>query len=174
MKTEYKNHTIIVEQDTDCVNPRKDYDQLGKLTCWGRYSYLSDDITVSKTYSPSEYKEELEGKVHLPVYLYEHGMVTISTSPFSCQWDSGQIGYILLEDINLHREFNGNREQALKCLESEIAEFDQYLRGEVYYYQIEGPNGELTSCGGCYGEDYCLEEAKRAVDGMIKYALTKV
>jgi hypothetical protein len=32
--------------------------------------------------------------VVLPLYLYDHSGLTISTSPFSCRWDSGQVGYI--------------------------------------------------------------------------------
>lgn len=30
----------------------------------------------------------------LPLYLYDHGGITIKTNPFSCPWDSGQVGWI--------------------------------------------------------------------------------
>lgn len=32
--------------------------------------------------------------VILPLYLYDHSGITISTGPFSCPWDSGQVGWI--------------------------------------------------------------------------------
>lgn len=32
--------------------------------------------------------------VILPVYLYDHSYLSISTTKFSCQWDSGQVGWI--------------------------------------------------------------------------------
>ena len=38
-------------------------------------------------------KEE-KAIVILPLYLYDHSGITISTAPFSCNWDSGQIGFI--------------------------------------------------------------------------------
>lgn len=39
--------------------------------------------------------------VILPVYMYDHGDLAFSTSPFACRWDSGQVGFIFAtrEDI---------------------------------------------------------------------------
>ena len=52
-----------------------------------------------------KYKEKLwefieERTTIKNVYKYEHGGIALSTSPFNCPWDSGQIGYIyMLKDI---------------------------------------------------------------------------
>ncbi|SNS23209.1 hypothetical protein SAMN05446037_1006135 [Anaerovirgula multivorans] len=35
-----------------------------------------------------------EYAVILPLYLYDHSGITMSSSPFSCQWDSVQVGWI--------------------------------------------------------------------------------
>ena len=32
--------------------------------------------------------------VLLPLYLYDHSGITMSTKPFSCRWDSGHVGWI--------------------------------------------------------------------------------
>ena len=33
----------------------------------------------------------------LPLYLYDHSGISMKTTPFSCQWDSGQVGWIYVE-----------------------------------------------------------------------------
>jgi hypothetical protein len=40
--------------------------------------------------------EALKELIYLPVYLYEHSGQTINTTGFSCNWDSGQVGYIYI------------------------------------------------------------------------------
>lgn len=100
------------------------------------------------------------GYVLLPVYLFDHSGITISTTPFSCPWDSGQVGFIY---TNLKRvqEMGHNwkkwsekrREQVREWLKGEIKIFDQYLRGDVYGFIIEEDGEEIDSCWGFYGED---------------------
>ena len=41
--------------------------------------------------------EYLGKYVILPLYLYDHGGITMSTGAFSCSWDSGQVGWIYAE-----------------------------------------------------------------------------
>ena len=100
------------------------------------------------------------GYVLLPVYLFDHSGITISTTPFSCPWDSGQVGFIY---TNLKRvqEMGHNwkkwsekrREQVKEWLKGEIKTFDQYLRGDVYGFIVEVDGEEIDSCWGFYGED---------------------
>ena len=100
------------------------------------------------------------GYVLLPVYLFDHSGITISTTPFSCPWDSGQVGFIY---TNLKRvqEMGHNwkkwsekrREQVREWLKGEIKIFDQYLRGDVYGFIVEVDGEEIDSCWGFYGED---------------------
>lgn len=48
-------------------------------------------------------------------------------------------------------------------LRAEVSEYDSYLRGDVYGYEVVNDEGlVLDSCWGFYGYDYALEEAKRA------------
>lgn len=93
--------------------------------------------------------------VFLPVYAYEHSGITISTSntgyPFNDVWDAGQVGFIYILNKDILKVFQGarltaKRRQAAEArLRAEIEEYDQYLTGEVYEYQIYGPipAGEL-------------------------------
>ena len=57
------------------------------------------------------------------------------------------------------------RKFLVEYLQGEINTYDQYLRGEIYWYAIDNPEGEeISSCGGFYGYDYMLEDAKSTVD----------
>ena len=129
--------------------------------------------------SPSDFEEWWEkngkGGICLPLYLYDHSGITISCGPFSCPWDSGQVGYVFITREEILYEW-GNmgkakvvtkkmREQAENVLRGEVETYDQYLTGEVYGYIIEDEDGnELDACWGFYGEECCLEEAKSSAD----------
>jgi hypothetical protein len=131
-----------------------------------------------------EYKERYiertlaEHYVILPLYLYDHGGITISTGRFSCPWDSGQVGFIYMTmDTARENWLNSTdkpdeetREAATRCLLAEVEEYDQFLTGEVYgyivervYYDEDGDveeREELESCWGFFGREYAEEEAR--------------
>lgn len=117
----------------------------------------------------------------LPVFMYDHSGITISTGPFSCPWDSGQVGFIYVTkqkyEVETQKPFNF--EDAEFILKGEIETLDQYLTGDVWGYTIystedeEFANQILTheddlpddrnhedSCGGFFGDDYCKDTAK--------------
>jgi len=39
------------------------------------------------------------------LYLYDHSGITMSTSPFSCPWDSGQVGFAYVDRATVEREW---------------------------------------------------------------------
>lgn len=96
----------------------------------------------------------LEDYVILPLYLYDHSGITMSTGSFSCIFDSGQVGWIVCDNETIEREFDGDRDLAEKCLESEVSVYDDYLTGNVYGFIVEDEDGEhVDSCWGFYGDD---------------------
>jgi hypothetical protein len=180
MATE-KNITIEVVQDSDPESPRK-WDNLGVMVCaHPRYS-LGDEDGLSKVVSfirenvsdaslenigfdesdlPSVEKALLlSGKaVVLPLHLYDHSGITISTSPFSCSWDSGQVGFIYVPKEVVLKEFGWKQMSAkrtlkiAKTLNSEVVVYDQYLTGDVWGFRIKAEGEESDSCWGFYGSD---------------------
>ena len=99
------------------------------------------------------YAEKKLGWVVLPLYLYDHGGLTMNTSGFSCPWDSGCVGIIWATRDQINSEFgvknkNGGypdiktkayakaQEKAAELLKSEVELYDSYLRGEVYSYSV--------------------------------------
>lgn len=159
-------YTITIAIDTDVVNPREDYDHAGKMISWHNKYQLGDKHTWGVE-SFQAFKEAHPEHLYLPIYLYDHSGITISTGPFSCQWDSGQVGWIYIEASDIESEFGGDRQQAEKCLESEIKEYDDYIRGEVYGYTITKDGEDIDSCWGMYGFEYCKEAAVWAVETLL-------
>lgn len=176
-------------------------------------SWLSpSDIEVNELY---DLVRATDKYVILPLYLYDHSGITISTEPFSCPWDSWQVGWIYAPK-DTFRKVTGHSEDELfsmdtkrppKCgdlvkvknevnwgkvtsldelallvevdfdynrpldyrspenlravrkkditevlsnraegiLEDEVREYDMYLRGEVYRYELY----ELIKCDSC-------------------------
>jgi len=169
---EHKGLIIEIERDEDPLHPRKDYDNLCTMVCW--HNSLGDEQPKC---SPIEWKKRMMSSqkcAMLPLYLYQHGGQTISTSPFSCQWDSGQIGWIycMLERFKeeTSRPMPLKKGQVnpglvpikhvtkkdLKRLEGylkgEVETYDQYLRGEVYGFRIIRET-ECPLCGETHREE---------------------
>lgn len=176
-------------------------------------SWLSPrDIEVNELY---DLVRATDKYVILPLYLYDHSGITISTVPFSCPWDSGQVGWIYApkdtfrkatgysEDelfstdtkrtpkygdlVKVKNEVNWGKVTSLDeltplievdfdynkvltyrspenhrvvreeditevlsnraegILEDEVREYDMYLTGEVYRYELY----ELRKCDSC-------------------------
>lgn len=172
---------IRIEQDTDPLNPRVDWDNLGQMLCFhGRYKLGDEhDFSTNDYISWESMRDALEKQgavVVLPLYLYDHGGITISTSPFHCPWDSGQIGFIVAWRDHVLKEYGHKRnvtaklrERVTKVLEAEVKVYDQYLTGDVYGYVIEDDDGEeLDSCWGFFGREYCEEEAQSVLEHLQK------
>lgn len=163
-----------IYQDEDASNPRTEWDNVGKMVCFHRRYNLGDKHEFSDPDEFREYWEEQDPDnqwVILPLYLYDHSGITIRTGPFSCPWDSGQVGWIYCTKEDIDKEWNGDRERAEKYLQGEVENYDQYLTGDVYGYVVDDEDGEqLDSCWGFYGLEYCLEEMKEQVRYFAKAA----
>ena len=165
--------TYRIERDEYPESPR-DWDNFGTMICFhGRYVLGDKD----HGFRDSDYNgwDELHGAlkkqyaVILPVYMYDHSGLTVRTTPFSCPWDSGQIGFIAVTREKILAEYGGKHltknlvTAAEQLLKSEVHAYDQYLSGDVWGYIIEEDGEFLDSCYGFFGEDYCEAEAKEAL-----------
>ena len=162
--------TLIVSADLDPIDPRRDFDHLCTLVCWHRRYDLGDKHTFE---TPEAFRAGMAARPHtlLPVFLYDHSGITIATTPFSCPWDSGQIGWIFVELLKLRAEFAGVSDpaelqrKAEALMRAEIAEYDQYLTGNVWCARIEDCAGAVIDiCCGFFGSDYAIEEGRRMLE----------
>ena len=161
-------------QDSSADSPRN-WDNLGTMICFhnrydlgDKHNYNADDYSGWGEMEKAIIKEE-NPAVILPLYLYDHSGISISTSPFSCRWDSGQIGFILVSKKKALEEIGGKivtaklKERIEKQLEGEVETYDQYVRGEMYGFQIVDENDDIIdSCYGFFGTDF-------ANNGMLDY-----
>jgi hypothetical protein len=168
--------TIEILPDDDPISPR-DYDNLGTMVCWHRRYKLGDEHSFE---SPQDFKEWLkenggeEKFLIMPLYLYDHSGITMSTGPFSCPWDSGQVGYYYASLDKLRKEY-GKRltkkrlDTAKKVLQGEVENYDLYIRGGYVGYVIKGADGdEVGSCWGFDDMKYAIEEAKDEAEHFIE------
>lgn len=179
-REEYRGFTLVVERDEDGqeCNPRE-YDNLGRMLCWMRRHRIGDENPYPKLPDQCDSWEDIEKALRklediaviLPVYAYVHGAITINTTGYSCPWDSGQVGFIFAAREDVLREYKvkriSRRVRALvaEVLRSEVAVYDLWLRGEVYYWALEDQAGEVVdSCCGYLGVDAAHQAAREAAD----------
>ena len=158
---------LIIKQDTNPENGKKDRDNLGTMVCWhGRYNLGDkqpggDPNAWERNYVP-------EGSVVLRLYLLDHSGITMRCEPFSCPWDSGQVGIIFTSPERIKEEYEDasdeSKQKARDVMKFEVKDYDCHLRGQVWGYEY----GE-DSCWGFVGdelEDTGLKETipKEALD----------
>lgn len=194
------NFRVEIQYDTEPINPRE-YDNLGTIAYKHDRYKLGEEvirdpidwICEKLDIDPEEYTNSYLAKVEelmkerfviLPLYLYDHGDITISTESFGCRWDSGKVGYIYVSKEDVIKEFEStwntesNKEWREKyhagkdmfgiaenILRQELKTFDQYLRGEVYGFTLydNETEEELDSCWGYFGNEsieHIVEECK--------------
>ena len=172
---------IRIEQDVNGDGPRED-DNLGTMVCFHKRYKLGDK---DHGYNFNDYiswdglqeaiaKQEDTAAI-LPIYMYDHGGITINTGGFSCPWDSGQIGFIFISKAKAREAYGWKlitqkRMQQLEdMLRGEIATYDQYLTGDVWGYIIEDDDGNyVDSCWGFYGREECEQEAQSIREALSK------
>ena len=184
---EYKGHFINIYPDEDAPNPRKEFDHLGTMVCFHRRYNLGDEHEFRDHDELRDFLKE-EKPICLPLYLYDHSGITISTGNErfrACDpqgWDWGMLGYIYVTKEDVRKVYGVKRvtrktlDRVTKLLEAEVDEYDHYLTGNVYGYEIIKPEGDgephvgrvLDTCWGFFGypEDYMISEAKRSIDHM--------
>jgi hypothetical protein len=181
---EYRGITINIEPEgVRAESPRKMFDNIGTMICFHDRHELGDDHEFSDHSDVMQYLQEQGDKViWCPLYLYEHGGITMNTVPFSCQWDSGQVGIIYAESEKIYKIIDNwttdfknefypgmsDSEIALEILKQEVETYDHYLTGSVYGYSIEEND---DSCWGFYGDNHeesgLLEMAKNSIDSYL-------
>ncbi len=70
------------------------------------------------------------------------------------------------------KEWDGDEETALKCLDGELETFTDWANGSIYGYYTEGPEGDMLdeACWGFYGYKYVCTEAKEALEREVEAA----
>lgn len=171
--------TVRIVADRYPSNPRTESDNFCLMVCaHGRYNLGDENATTilaeKLNVSAREYSaSELVGMAHerglvfasKPLYLYDHSGITMATTPFSCHFDSGQVGEILVFKDDIRSDFGVKRigkkihakmiESAERHIDGEVSAYDSYLTGDMYCLEIRDDNGEVEDCiAGFIGTDF--------------------
>lgn len=139
MKDDNKEYRVRIVADNNDEGPRS-WSNLGVMVCAHRRYNLGDTQLDSERFNGWEdaiehYRKEEDAVLILPLYLYDHSGITISTSPFSCPWDSGRVGFIYATRKAIIEECGGDApehiEMARQSLLAEVKTYDQFLTGDV-------------------------------------------
>jgi hypothetical protein len=174
--------SLKVYIDEDPMNPRE-WDNLGTMVCWHSRYQLGDEQAVDLNWYDSLedwYQETIGDAIALPLYIYDHGGITMSTGGFSCHWDSGQVGYIYVTKEQVRKEYGVKRiskklrNTVIRVLEFEVKNYDDYLVGNYYGYNLSNIDDDIIdSLWGIQGDDleenikeYLPEEYHHLVDNL--------
>lgn len=170
----HNGRKVSIYVDQDPSDPRKDFDNLTTLTCWHRRVNLGDKRingeTTAKELIRSLRNQGEKVLALIPLYLYEHGGITMSTRPFLCRFDSGQVGWGYVTQTDADKMGcvgpTYNKSVFENAIREEVESYNDYLAGRCYGYQVEGRDGDnLDSCWGFLGDiDYVRSEAKIAAE----------
>jgi len=200
-----EKYRLIVKSDENVESPRE-WDNVGTMVCWHRRHNLGDkhehhdayafaaslamelDPTfevetcdVSMDEKDKAWKIINEKCVILPLYLYDHSGITMSTGRFSCPWDSGQVGWIYctLEKAKENWMLKGDEgwdhivypdategdyvgKTLMQCaemiLKGEVKCYDNFITGNCWRFELQTKDAEGEwvddddSCGGFIGD----------------------
>lgn len=171
------SYEVSVDIMADC--PRN-WENVGTIATWHRRYSMGD---VQPTEEPLDWARNIQRQepsiVIMPVYMYEHGDITISHTPFNCRFDSGQLGY-MYTTLDRYNQFMGTswrrlsnkrRDIMREQLIHELITYDKYLRGEVYQVAVYDDDGEyIDGESGYYNEADAIESAISAIARMTSEA----
>lgn len=166
---ENENYRLEILPDDSGESPRQ-WDNLGTMVCWHSRYNLGDEHGYGE---PADFEAEWNpsNAIILPLFLYDHSGLSMSTGSFRDPWDSGQVGYVYVPLAKVRAEWNvkriskRTREKAIACLQAEVSTYDDFLRGNVYGFDLQrlewDPASDapvvsesVDSCFGFYGTDW--------------------
>lgn len=125
----------------------------------GDFDKLCTAVKIDEFYS-EEMKEYLFNRlsktfIFLKVYKYEHGCISFSTSPFSCNWDIGLVGLIFVSKKYVLKEYGAKivskklRNFVENVLKTEVETYNNFVNNYCVGFRVEDEEGNvLDGCGG--------------------------
>jgi hypothetical protein len=183
-----KDYKVIVDLDSNPTDPR-DYDNMGVILAYHRRYSIGDIDRRDRIRNPADgingwgefeqyLRDEEDAAVILPVYMYDHSGIVLSTTSFSCPWDSGRLGVIFCTNKMIKNEYrvdvitDKEIELATQRLVEEVKDYSAYVSGEVYQYTVletqvcnlgHEHEKEVDFCGSYYSREDCEKDAEDAL-----------
>ena len=170
------SYQLRIEQDTDPEAPDA-FDDCGVwiVTTENRHFSVQPkgwDVDRAAAIARGEPAPGDEPFKALPLYAYVHSGVALSLGrgyPFDCPWDSGQIGFVVVDprELSAPDDDTCGTQAALT-----VDAWNQYLSGDVWGYIVERvttcDHGDehaehVDSCWGFYGRECAEQEGQRVL-----------
>lgn len=181
---ETKDRILSIYQD-EGYNPRE-HENLGTMICSHKRYDLGDKHDFNfddyRNWDEAEkgIKRKYDAAIILPLFLYDHSGITMNTTGFSCPWDSGRVGFIIISKDKLRKEYSVKRigkklvERVTGYLKSEVETYDMYLTGECYRFEVTDlDDNHIDSCGGFLGSDFSTNGMTDYLDDELAELLEK-
>ncbi len=95
--------------------PREDYNICVFHIAHRNYSFGDKNYNSFESIEEARKQALRDKDIVLPLYMLDHSGITISLSPFSCPWDSNQVGFVQIPREKMIKEFSKkNFTKALK------------------------------------------------------------
>ena len=156
----YHNHYILGEKELNGGYPSM-YDEFKEEVIYGDLGLEVDDDGLADCIMEDEV-------VYFPLFLFDHSGLRMDYTPFSCRWDSGQVGYIYVTHEKVKEHFNIDKvdgehiKKAKDILKAEVKTMDSYLSGDIYYICLK----EKKTCKCC---EYTSMEVIESIGGFYGY-----
>ena len=142
---------LTITQAHEYDSPRNWDCNITSMICFHRRYDLGDkhDFRASEFSGWAELKRTIVKKCDpvliYPLYGYDHGGFVLATTPFSCSFDSGQVGFIMItresmNKIGYKRATARVKDILMSIVEEELSTYNSYLAGDVY--DVTDENGE--------------------------------
>lgn len=189
-RQEWNNGYVAeIVHDNYPENPRDESYPVGTMWCWHRKYSLGSKEERRDPRRPNAgslggwdevekaIMREINPVVILPVYMYDHGGVSLSSSPFGCPWDSGKVGYIFAERKVL-KDFGAKiatakvKAKIVEAMKAEIRQYSAYANGETYCWRLLKDGEVVDSCSGYCGDDveHLFEDARASMNAELSAA----
>lgn len=146
-----------IEQDVFADDPRN-WDNLGIMTLAHRRYDVVDEAGLNGKFDSADelyhhIEKELGGKCILPVYMMDHGSITLKTTPFEGlygRFDSGLLGFIFTTEEKI-KEIGTPEDHIEEVLNAEVQQYGYYLDGDVWLISILDEDEEVVDFTSFYG-----------------------
>lgn len=162
------NYNVEVKYDMDAESPRQ-WDELSVI--YSNHRHIDPDNHSIEELFDNEGNINLEGKVGLAVWLFDHSGYTFKTAeigasnPFGngmyAQFDSGMFGVIAMPITEAKWRWGETdwEKMAKDYMREQISTYNSFANGSIYCFLVRGQNGNVEdSCGEFYNIDECLKE----------------
>jgi len=159
LKHKSRDITVEVYRSQHPIDPLTHGGPVTLACSHGRYDLGDEDAPTDQFDSWNEIEQHYRDKYDIVamtrLYLYDHSGITISSTPFNSRFDSGivGIGFIREQDMPDYSDSEMDRpsdSEVQSWIEDRVEEYDHYLQGNVYWYELIEDGESVDTCSGFY------------------------